>query len=373
MTLLSSQLAMFPQAARPGGLAHAYVPILLAKRGEVRAMEHLGDSVWESLTPWLRVLPPELRSGRDDEPPVGLMTRLGRVLGDRPVYLDVAGVPRRSRQASVLDEPYVKHLYEAALAANIAFAPVYPLGRRDLTAEIGATGRQMGLGAAVAVPAQNLVTWGAERLRDRIEEEVRMLGFPPSELDLMLDLGYLAPGQDDPTSVLWLLREVANAQSWRSVVLAGTAVPDSVAEEILEDSLNGIPRRDLDVFNSAAAAVPFPVRYADYGIQHPVPPTPGPVPKMRASIRYTAGRYIYVARGSGAIHDLGHDAKAGQYRELAIRLRLHPRFIGRGCCWGDELLEDLADGASVVLSQETLRAASTCHHLSAVAHDATAA
>lgn len=366
MTRLSSQLGMFPREARTSTLLAPYVPILLMKRGEREALAHMPSAAVEGVTPWMRVVPPELRSSKDDGQPAAEFARLAGILRDRAVYLDIAGTPRRGRALPALDADYVDRLLDAATAAGLAYAPVYPLGRHDL-ARVVARHAQPDLGAAVLLTAAAAFTWGTRSITAEVKEQVGALGLEGHQVDLMVDLGYLREGADDPASAAWLVRAGADAYAWRSVILAGTSIPDSLAGDIPDDSLNGIERREARLFEAIRPMVTSRLRFADYGVQHPVPPAPAPGPKMRASIRYTAGGYMFVSRGGRPIGEINLDERAGHYRELATRLREHPPFVGGGCCWGDQTIEAMADGRVALRSQHKMRALATCHHLTAVA------
>jgi hypothetical protein len=327
---------------------------------------HLDPAVRDRITPYLRIVPPELRSKDADAAPPEEIGRFARLLGDQAAYLDAVGAPRRDRRAAPLGAAYMRDIYEAAEAADMAYAPVYPFGRPDLGTTVAAFASEV-LGAAFLLRAEGALTWGGGRLRDRIRDEVRSLGIEPGRLDAVVDLGYLADGADDPTSTIWLVREVTASAPWRTVILAGTSIPDSVAREIPDDSLNGIERREQTLFAAVQAAVGEPLRFADYGIQHPVPPTPNPVPQMRASIRYTAGHFTFVSRGGRPLGEIATEDRPLEYREVAVRLREHPQFAVGACCWADPFIEELADGRRIARAQHSMRAIATCHHITVVA------
>jgi hypothetical protein len=368
MINMSSQLRMFRREGETAAITHPYVPILLGKRGERQGLERIAADVWGRITPFIRVVPPELRGRREDEPPPAEIRMLARVTGDHPIYLDAAGSPRRARRVRPLGDGYVREIYQSAVDADMAFAPVYPFRRRDLADTVRNFASQA-LGAAVVLAIGADLSWGAGRLDHELKEEVRDLGIDPTTLDLIVDLRYLAPGGFGTESVLWLMRQATAAAPWRSVVVAGTSVPDSVSEEVPEDSINAIERRELKLFAELEASSSVSLRFGDYGVQHPVPPTPAPVPRMRGSMRYTAGDFIYVSRGGRPIGEMGRDEVPEEYREIAARLRSHPPFAGSQCCWGDTFVEDLADGRRLARGQHNMRALGTCHHITVVARE----
>ncbi|MBA3687618.1 MAG: hypothetical protein H0W81_02090 [Chloroflexi bacterium] len=346
---------------------NAYVPILLVKRGERIALQQTATATAQAITPWLRIVPPELRGDEGGVAPAAELARLAAATGDRALYLDAVGTPRRRRRIAPLGGEYMQDVYEAAVASNLAFLPVYPFGRPDL-ADIVRRFASDDLGAALLVRADAALAYGSRQLADDLRVEVATLGVDPERLDLMLDLGYIPPGMDEPSSVVRLALQAVSAARWRTVILAGTSVPDSLAEEIADDSLNAIARREVALFDKVQAHLAVRLRFADYAAQHPVPPPPGAVPKMRPSIRYTAGEFMYVSRGR-PMDELDHDEVPVHYRALAERLRMHPPFVGSACCWGDRFIEELADGARLSRSQYWMRAVATCHHLAVVAEE----
>jgi hypothetical protein len=66
--------------------------------------------------------------------------------------------------------------------------------------------------------------------------------------------------------VIWLVGQVAAAAPWRTVTLAGTSVPDSVAEEIPDDTIGGIERRERALFDAVQDAVDLRLRFGDHAV-----------------------------------------------------------------------------------------------------------
>jgi hypothetical protein len=368
MAPMSSQIGMFRRDGDPSTITRSYVPILLAKRGERVALERIAGPTRDGITPLIRVVPPELRRHDEDDPPPAEIARLAKAMGDRVTYLDAVGSPRRKHRMAPLGASYMRQIYETAMASSLAFAPVYPFGRPDL-GELVRTFASDAIGAAVLVSRDAALTWGSQHLDRELREEVRSLDVDPGRLDVVAGLGYIPAGADDVTTTAWFVRQIAAAAPWRSLILAGTSIPDSVADEIPNDGLDGIERRERALFDAVQDEVGVTLRFGDYAVQHPVPPTPAPVPKMRASIRYTAGDFTYVSRGGRALGELDRDEVPSEYREIASRLRVHPPFVGAGCCWGDAFVEELSDGRTLARGQHWMRAMATCHHLTVVARE----
>lgn len=358
---------MLRRTGDPASLGRPYLPVLLLKRGERTALERLSEATRNRLTPYIRVVPPELRRHDEDDPPPEEIGRLARVTGDHAVYLDAAGSPRRDRRRAPLGVPYVRQIYEAAVASSLAFAPVYPFGRRDLAELV--SGMMSDSGAAVLVTSDAALVLGSRGLEADLREEVRSLGVEPKHLDAVVDLGYLPAGSGEADSVAWLVEQVTGAAPWRSVVLAATSIPDSVAGDVPAGSLGAIERREWALFEAVESKIRAPLRFGDYGVQHSVPPPSAPVPKMHASIRYTAGHFTYISRGDRPLGTVPTEDVPGEYREVAARLVQHPLFFGSECCWGDRFVEELGDGRRTERSQQWMRGVATCHHLTVVGEE----
>lgn len=371
MVTMSSRLGMLRRDGDPATIGHPYVPILLAKRGERTALEHLDERIWDAITPYIRIVPPELCGHGPEEPPTAELDHLAQIAGEHVSYLDAVGSPRRRRRLAPLGPEYMRQVYEAAIASSLAFLPVYPFRRPDL-AQIVASFQSEALGAAVLVSQESAILFGTSRLDVDLREEVRSLGIEPRRLDVIVDLGYIQPGADDAASAIWLVRKAAEAAPWRSFVLAATSVPDSVAREIPDDSLNAIERRERALFDAVQASVDPHLRFGDYAVQHPTPPARGPAPNMRANIPYTAGDFIFFSRGGQSIAQIGRDHVPEEYQKLAIRLCLHPPVATLDCrCWGDQVIQELADGQRHAHGQQMMRAIATCHHVTVVAEERT--
>jgi hypothetical protein len=366
--VVSSQLPMFRLAAPQSSLLGDYVACLLVKQGEREALEHLTQETLEGFTPLLRVLPPELRTRESDIPPTSEFTRIAGAMGDRAVYLDVAGTPRRRRRAKTLSPEFVRLQYEAAQGAGLTFAPVYPFGRSDLASVIAdATDHE--LGAALSIRAESGTTFGTRRFVDNLRDEVRQLRLSPAKLDLIVDIGYLSPGVDESESVIWLIGQALEAAPWRSAVLLATSVPDSLADHVPDGSVGAITLTERSLYASIAQQLTQPVRFGDYAVQHPVPPAPGAVPAMRASIRYPAGNLLLVSRGAGPLGEKSPDEVIAEYKTLAEQIRRSETFDGLECCWGDRFIFDIAESRRVARGQHHLRAVGTCHHITRLVAD----
>ena len=344
-----------------------YVPILLAKRGERQALELVGEGTRSLFTPWLRVVSSASESDGSDTS-YGELRRIARVSTDEAVYLDAVGLQRRSRSRPGISVAFMQRLYQAAIEADLAFLPVYRFGRTDLLRTISDF-QSLELGAAVLVRHDDALVMGVGSFEHNLREQVRSLAIEPARLDVMVDLGYIPPDSANSASVVWLVRKVIGAFPWRSLILAGTAVPESFAGEIQDDRVGWVERREATLFDAVQREIEAELRFADYAVQSPNPPGNVFMARARANIRYTSGGAIYVSRGGRPMGEIPRTEWPAEYRRVASRLVTEAPFAGDGCCWGDQFVAMLADGRRDAKSHHWMRAAATCHHLTFVAQE----
>jgi hypothetical protein len=265
---------------------------------------------------------------------------------------------------------FAQTIFQAAGEAGLAFAPVYLVGRTDTATIVAEFARHQSLGLAVRFRVADLIARGSRQLADLLAVEITALDQIPGSMDLVVDLGYMSPDAELSASDLApLLERLQNTTPWRSIVVAATSVPPSVAPFVNEGSLNGIRRQEWALWNGLRRLGFASLRFGDYGIQNSIPPDPMNAPRMVASIRYTAGDWMFVARGEGSVRHMSAPEQVAEYRELARRMFLHPPFIGRDCCAGDRFIEDCADGLNEVRTQRVWRGWGTLHHIVVVSID----
>lgn len=370
MAATSSQIPLFdiePLAAKQLPL-RPYVPVLLAKRGELQALESAGEA-WASMTPLVQMLVVD-----DDVPaeqafsPAAWVARLRRAVGDHQIYLDPAGVAKRAARSKMTPPALVDAVYEEASRARLAFVPVYTVGRTDVAAVSGRVAATEARGLAFRVRLSGLTYAGGRRLVDGVVAEFERIGVAATSTDLMVDLGYIDRDTVVEAADLHpLLLDLEVAAPWRTVTIAATTVPSSFAGVVEDGELDGVARREWPLWKGLRALGHEGIRYSDYAIQNCVPPDLVNNKYMRASIRYSTPDWLFVARGVGPVGPLSPDEKAAEYRDLAIKMMLHPPFVGRACCSGDLFIEECADGLREVRAQHVWRGIGTLHHVHMIA------
>jgi len=347
----------------PAGPLH-YVPVLLGRPGERDALANAGGQVWQRTTPLVQV---ELRGATATEPTDGSVRdkirQLASALGTRPFYLDV--LPNGRRAAGAVAR-YALRVHRAALAAGLRTTPVHGLGQSDHGAAVVAMEESGMRGIALRMPLLETIGVGAGSPADRLRRELDNMRLEPGEVDLIMDMGYLRPEDELAASDLaMLIAECGDVGRWRRLILLGSSMPSSLAEEVGEDTSKTLQRREYDLW--LAVGRPLGIAFGDYGVQGPKPPYDGRGGPGRANLRYTTPSGTVAFRGLGAVNSLPRADADDQYRRMCQSVMLLGSFGGSGCCWGDRLILECALGDRLPGRQEMWRGAGTSHHLVVVA------
>jgi hypothetical protein len=309
----------------------SYVPILLDRSGERRALSHASDDVWQHMTPMVVVT----RHG-DHATPNSLRDRVRAIadaVGSHAIYLDLAA---NVRPCKWLDTPKGRRrtlaaLYDAAEKRCLSFMPVAGTADRPCRLEIvGQVAAEHGLGVAVRHQLGAAAGRSGNTLEDKLRRVLAELRVDERQADLMLELGYLSPDQQQSAS--WLGRrvdQVGHALKWRSIVLVATSVPRSLKDVCEMDSAGERERLEWALWREVCARASTVIAYGDYGIQNPRPPQSGW--RGFANVRYTTRAALLVSRG----HDISQMTNYDN-TEMCRRITSSAEFEGAAFSWGDE-------------------------------------
>jgi len=345
----------------PRGAFH-YVPVVKTLPGELKALAHASAAVWRRMTPLVEVA--TKRGENEAMEAQSLIAQIGpqlrNVFGvERPFFLDLrwvkfglfvnlkGGVRRRA----------VEHILDECNSNALRYVPVVAAGQDHQVIEmmrsaIGFTSR----GVCVRVPIAGVVRGGGHALQDELDELLGLLGVARSGTDLFLDLGFIGGTRPGATDVLNTLREI-DTEGWRTLVLAGTVVPETV-KEIEEETIGEITRHEWLIWNDLKALRPArQPSYGDYIVQNPVRPLEGG-PGMRANVRYTGERHFLFARGTKL--DRGNYE---QYRKLCSDLSSQREFRDANSSWGETQIEACARGRILPKAPQDWRAIGTSQHI----------
>jgi len=347
-----------------------YVPILKSLKGERDALKEAAAATWDRISPLIEA------TGRAgvDEPPArsgfpNLIEHLGPAIkAGRPFFLDFpqldsnakvnVGSTRRRTAVNV-----VEYIFDGCRKSGLTFIPVLsPRHDAGRSALVAAALKRDGRGLCLRMPIGGVV-W-ENGIDSTIERLLKCVGARPAEVDLLLDLSYItSPPGFAATHIKRLIERLPGLDAWRSLVLAGTAIPPS-ASGIQEDGITGLPRHEWQLYRELRQLAPARIpTFADYAVQHPEPPAEGGGPGMRTNIRYTTEELLLFARGHSVLED-----SRGQYRKLCQMLVSRPEFYGADYTWGDGIIARTATSScEPSASQQQWRGAGTSHHLRIVA------
>jgi len=325
----------------PPSWGGSYRPILRGEHAELAALGWLDDAVKTHVVPLVELSPTEL----DDA-----ATRIRDGWGaERPILLDAVGLDPRARVAG--DHPIVD-LFESC-RGRVKAIPVGGLGRGiDHAAAIAGVAAAQGRGAALRLDAADLAAAsGQGRLT---EEWLAVVDLTPEEVDLVIDLGEVSePGHmGSLLAAHEALASLPYAIEWRSVTLAGTAIP-SLPRNGKSDSEELCTRLDWRLWKMVACDdVP---RAPDYFGDRVFAPADSP---GGMTITYTTGcSWLVVKRRRVA-------PRVDELRAASQLVSTRPEFAGPEHCRGCAFIVACASGATSG-TPASWRSVIACHHIHA--------
>jgi hypothetical protein len=348
----------------PVGPGH-YVAVLQNKTGELRALAAAKDRAWERMTPLLEFVGPKTVSRPLTASAASAwVKRASLVLGQHPFYLDTL---RLNASAAVQtpegSRPVLRYLHDQARNRQMRFVPVAWVGEASEALEqiVRDAALANGHGVALRYRALEVLPPSGTSHRAFVEAQLDRVNGHPERADLLIDLQFIDEDRElAGEDVAELMDQVSAVGQWRSVVLLGTSIPKTLGV-IPEGTIGSLPRREWNLWVELDRfALRRSPAFGDYAVQHPHPPVDGGGGnQMRANIRYTTDDATVVVRGRGPVTQEGNE----QYRRLCQQLAVLPEFAGRDYSWGDETIEDCADGVVPPGSQNQWRGVGTSHHI----------
>lgn len=335
--------------------ADHYVPVLKWKRAEQEAIRALPRDLRSSMTPLVEIV-------ADDPDTAGKQTeRLASSWGiEAPFFLDPGALSE-----TIADDKRTgaEVLFDEAEAKGLRFVPVTDL--REPPEILKAVKRHSQRGVCLRLSVDDVVNDGA---KDRIDEHLGALGVQPSQTDLVLDMGSVEG--ESPGSVLLKARGLYSIAPlscpWRTITLAGTAFPYSMAG-LPRNTVSRLARTEWLVWRALVREVSKAHRrapaFGDYGIQHPQPIDFVPPMRMSANIRYATEDAWLIVKGENVFGKAGYE----QAYDLAETLQAESDLFGPTHCAGCEAVASLARREGGPGNATTWRQIGFVHHLSLVA------
>jgi Beta protein len=213
-----------------------------------------------------------------------------------------------------------------------------------------------------------LTDFDRQALPTDIENLLRPLVGGLSEVDLVIDLctpNYV-PIAVYVRTMATLLAMIPALNRWRTVTIAGTSYPQSVAG--LASPFQIIPRLEWQAYRAFVSSLSAGNRiptFGDYGVAHPdLVEMDMRIIKPFAKLRYTIDDNWHVARGTPV-----RTHRFGQYRLMCTTLLAQPYFSGPGYSAADAYIVECATGRVATGNLSTWVWVSTNRHLTKVVDD----
>lgn len=315
-----------------------YVPILKGKQGEFSALKQLAYTSRSFLTPLIDV-PRVPVKNRSNPLEYHLDKQAGRIKdawGDHsPIFVDLIDLPLHAR-TSAQRHP-VLHLGESLAALSVDSIPVTGTDRDGAyQAAIRELIRKTGSPVAIRLLPDELET--PSQIEDDLSELLDVIATVPENAHLLMDLRSLMRRDADSCASMCAqaIGSISEIGRYLSLTVAGSSIPQSLAEIVKARSTGTIRRREVDVWAQLQRAKGLVRRpsFGDYGAVHPdlMDLDPSKI-TVAADIRYTVANAMLIMRGSSTKH---HPQGFGQYHDLAKELVARSEYEGRNFSWGDE-------------------------------------
>ncbi|MEA2232694.1 MAG: hypothetical protein QOD83_2510 [Solirubrobacteraceae bacterium] len=344
-----------------------YTPILTGKAGEFSALVETDAEVLNGLAPLIDMAPydPSDTAKEPDHKLNGLLHSVTASWANgRKVTVDLTSYD----DAPAIDGAHpLEWLVRRGVwhGAQLHLAVPTDCSDRYLRAVLASVGTAAGLCIRARVPPGADPTTTAMAINRCVES----VGCPPSELDLLVDLGRLSDHSAERIpEFAELARDhlaaVPQLASWQTLTLGGTDVPRN--DEITRRNPHRVMRREWRLWHRLRDdGLPRLPSYADYGVTGPRPLKPGgsaPAPNLR----YTTDAALLIWKGRRPIDVQEGDEPPLTFPELCYEL-IHESdgYLGPEFSPGDRAYQEVLDpshGRGPGGAREWVRWA-TSHHL----------
>ena len=348
-----------------------YVPALRWRLGESGALWQLEEAVKDRIVPLITIPPVEFdfetrtpkKTVHEHVEP--FVARFVKRWGCRPAWItldeSIAG-DRMDGGEHVFD-----HVLDGLRGAGGLAIPTLSLAVDQETKAAAARAvvwDRHGLG--VIVRLEDLMR---QDVRARVLELVEEVEALAEDTDLLIDMGGPAyePYDVFANGLVLALRNLAPAESFRNLVLIGTAYPECLAA--IETGSDEIPRHDWLFYRELLRRLPADMRRPTFGDHTVVHPSFMAV-DMRAV--NPAGKVVYTKSNAWATR------KGGAFRNDSAQMHAHcsaivsdPHFEFRGAhfSYGDGYIAACAAGVEGPSNQTRWKEVGINHHITRVADD----
>lgn len=358
-----------------------YVPCLRWKQGEYRAISQLPPSSKDMLVPLIEV--PEFgkqAQGWDHETAkkiktidkhLGLFTeRVYKKWNDSPSFIDLGLISSNQRMKNnVHPVSFIFSELRGLLGCRVI--PVTGLSRDNVYQQkIKAASTKDKNGICLRITVEQTAR---NSFKPEIDSLLTTLGIQPKNCDFILDLGApnnYVPLDDFSTAIRIIVSRVPYLKNWRTFTFLGTSFPETMGS--IREGTEIVPRHEWQLykklilsFGKIGLRLPS---FGDYAISHPkVFDVDMRVMKPSATIRYTIDDGWYIVKGK-KVRDK-RLTNYSQYRKLCKQVLVSGYYCKPEFSWGDNYIQECANGTVTTGSLSTWRQVGTNHHIVKVTQD----
>lgn len=202
--------------------------------------------------------------------------------------------------------------------------------------------------------------------RQSLSELLARVGAEPSQVHLFFDFGQLSNSstQSQAFAVFSAINSLENQGEWLSYSIVGGSMPPSLPPA--EQSPKLLPRLEWEIWRQVVQNLPASARlpcFGDYGVSsYDVTELNPRMITVSANIRYTGVEGYWIFKGR-SLRRFSFE----QFRDLSRQVIGHTAYSGPSFSWGDEYIEQCAEGKVGTGNTTTWRRVGTNHHVTLVA------
>lgn len=345
-----------------------YVPILKGKLGEFKALRELETRIKDKITPLIEAPPIPLNYDTGD-PSKTVDEHLDKFIpnikaywgSENPAFVDLNFIPdTQSRNGK---HP-LDNIFQQARKFGLLLTPVTGIYRDEeyqmAVKEIVHVDRR---GVCIRILPADIEN---EELDTAITELMETLGVSRIETDLIIDLKEIQKDQIGllVRSVRDIIRNLSNPKEWRTLTLAATAFPQTMAG-FEPNTVSLTNRTEWQLWTTLLhniSKIPRMPTFGDYTVVHPELLEIDPrIMQLGAKIKYTFDNDWIIVKGT-SIKTGGTE----QNRDLCRNLTNLPEYSKPEFSWGDKFIQDCANGSIGVGNQTNWVSVGVNHHITFV-------
>jgi hypothetical protein len=321
------------------------MPIIKSKRGELTAIRLLSNDAKKRITPFLDVIPPN-PFGEKPKPLIAhlnsIVERVAETWTDLgPIFVDTFDVGPKFVPGG---KTAIQYLCDALLALHIQAIPVTGIQREAAhDAAVATLLDSNPTGLCLRLEEEDLVL--PKKLGSLLNDRLEVFNLTPDSVDLVLDLRLIGEEllHNRVTMIRKALQAIPDLTDWRRLILAGSAMPNSLEGVCERGESAFLERREWSTW--VALHDEELVRIPDFGDYTTIPPQfvemdPRTIAKhLGPNVKYTLDGQWFVSRGK-SFQKFG----SNQYFEIAKSVVQLPKFRGAKASYGDRFIADRASG-----------------------------